>query len=524
MSRLAAQATIPIGNGLPAPWGGAAAPGPLAMTPDGEWVVAVETAYVGCFPPDTQRIVKVRPDGTGHRVLVDYDVLQALKPSTLDAVTFLRVSGDGALAYFVMPAIYSTGAGCDYGPPAFHGLLDTDSGALREFAPDGLIAGLASWTDDGQTMAFKAINPATGTVWFYIGGPDGSGAVPLLDASGWLFSQGIISGDGSHFLVLAEHNQVAPIQGDVFVYDLRRGTRTKVTPASAPNLQTANLSADGTRVAYSHSGNTYVVNGDGTNHHLLSTFATYGTITHEGEHVFVGFADRYRRISWHGSEILDIPESSIHWGGGLQNLSFAPVRADGRVLAFWTDIMPLGPYAPLAVWFAETPVLCTYGSGLPGTVLTWEVGGTLDSSYLLAWSPVSASVRLPGLGTLGLSPSHLRLLGSGTVTSVTNTGKLQVTLPLDLGTATGATIYFQALVVDAVTGDKALTNTTTFTFPAASMNQGAALGPDALEALQRSAAGRVIADPMARVPDDPWLVRRLLDPTLDWTEWKRDRR
>jgi hypothetical protein len=503
----AGQATIPIGNSSQ-PWGGTAV-GPLAMTPDGEWIVAVESGTHTCTF-ESQRVVIVRPDGTDHRILVDYPELWALKPTTVDEITLLRVSGDGSRAYFVMPTIHPTALTCDYGPPAGHYLLDTESGVLMDFAPDGLIAGDVSWSDDGRRMAFRGFNPQTQSPWFFLGGPDGSGAVPFLDSSHWPLSKGLLSGDGSHFLVMVR--PMTSILGDVYVHDMRRGTLTKVTPAPAPSIQTANLSADGTRVAYSHSGNTYVVNGDGTDHRLLSTFASRGTITRDGEYVFVGFVDRYRRISWDGSDVVDIPESSIHWGGGLQNLSFAPVRADGKVLAFWTDIMPLGPYAPMAVWFEKTPVLATYGLGLPGSVLTWEVGGAPGSTFLLAWSPVPTSIRLPLLGTLGLSPNHLRLLGSGTVTSVTNTGKLQVTLPPDLGVLTGATLHFQALSVDAVTGDKALTNTTTFTFPAAFSIQPAALSSEERLWIEQ-ALGQGHSTP--RMPDDPWLLHALHDPTLD---------
>jgi hypothetical protein len=489
------------------------------MTPDGEWIVAVETAFVGCFPPDTQRIAMVRPDGTDHRVLVDYPVLQALKPSTLDAIDLLRVSGDGARAYFVMPTIHSVGGGlgCGYGPPAGFHLLDTESGALTDFAPDGLIAGDASWSDDGRVMAFKAINPQTQSPWFYIGGPDGSGAVPFLHANQWLLSKGILSGDGRHFLVVARSNVVAPILSDVYVYDIRRGTLVKVTPTPVPDIWAANLSADGSRVVYDDgNGTTYAVNGDGTDHRVLvPALSMRPTISRDGEHVFLWKHPEGVRMSWNGAESVPVAGGYLlTMGGGFLNIAPAAISGNGDKCAFWADdyFLSLGPYDPLCTWSRQTPVLGTYGQGLPGTVLTWEVGGTPGGSYLLAWSPVAASIRLPSLGMLGLSPTHLRILGGGTITSVTNTGKLEVTLPSDLGVVAGATLHFQALHVDAATGEKALTNTTAFTFPAASTALPAELSRgDRLwieHALEQGHSS-------PRCPQDPWLLHALHDPTLD---------
>jgi hypothetical protein len=248
---------------------------------------------------------------------------------------------------------------------------------------------------------------------------------------------------------------------------------------------------------------------------FASPLATRPTISRDGEYVFLFKHPNPVRMSWDGTESVDVAAGHmLNLAGGSSNIAPAAISRNGGRCAFWADDyhLLLGPYDPLCTWFEKTPVLATYGLGLPGSVLTWEVGGAPGSTFLLAWSPVPASIRLPLLGTLGLSPNHLRLLGSGTVTSVTNTGKQQVTLRPDLGVLTGATLHFQALSVDAVTVAKALTNTTTFTFPAAFSIQ-----PEALSSEERLWIEQALEQGHSRprMPDDPWLLHALHDPTLD---------
>jgi hypothetical protein len=66
--------------------------------------------------------------------------------------------------------------------------------------------------------------------------------------------------------------------------------------------------------------------------------------------------------------------------------------------------------------------------------------------------------------------------------------------------------------VDAATGEKALTNTTAFTFPAASVALPAGFSPEERLRIEHALEQRRSTP---RMPADPWRLHSLFDPTLD---------
>lgn len=520
------QAVSPIGDFLPEYWGGIH-PGPVTMTADGEWIVAVESYLITCYPPYYERIVRVRSDGTQREVLFDEDQMFALAGNKLTDTTFMRLSGDGSWAYFVRPGGWIGQANCEYVLPSHGYLLDLRNGVVKDLAPDGLVSGAASWTDDGRTMAFSAIDPVSGNkVLFYVGGPDGTGATPFLDTSQWSYARGIISGDGSRFVFIVEHDN---LDDDVMIYDFRTGGVTKLTPSPIKNdVVSANCSADGERIVYGIESSTvsnasvYAVYADGSGHRKLHDGALKGTITRDGEWVFIE-AGSFYRVSWDGS-VVELLTGTTGWPGeGVNSIKPAAIDATGSRAAFFTTIVPLGPSSPLAVWHEHTPVLTTYGYGAPGTPLRFDIGGEPGDSFLLASSPLSAHVPFRPWGVLELDPSRLVLLAGGVVGDWLNIGSVELQLPPDVWFAMDVPVHFQALVQHPG-GGGALTNATTFVFPSTMVVTTPPV-PGTQTLLDVRARAEELRRRATRPPtrEDVWRQRRMMDPTLEWTRpWERE--
>jgi hypothetical protein len=453
------QVRSPIADYLQ-PYGGLVNGTNIVMTPDGEWIFFNESWGSGCSSGAFERISRIRPDGTGYRVILDKDQLALLKPTPVASlIRDLRVSGDGRWLAFAYPAKISVT--CVDLPPVHWYLANVQSGTAKAFKWGGKHIGWVSFTDDGSLMAFKGYDPATDSWWFHVGEPQGTtlaNVTKFLDTGPWLTTPGIISPDGSKFLFSGTLGGF-PFPSDVYLYDFATQQTTKLNPEPVGNVDGLSLSGDGQRLVYAGAGPVYAMNADGTDFHSLPGVATYGsaTLTRDGEHVF--WADwtngpANTRSTWDGRDLLVIKG----WTDATA-VTPAAVNADGSMMAVigqeWT-------YWPLTTWFESGPVLTTYGHGKPGSTITWDIGGEAGDSYLLMWSIAPASLRLPAYGLLGLEPSRLGVIASGAIAGPDNVGSQQLVLPVGLSVPSPVELYFQALVLDADRATGALSNRTTF--------------------------------------------------------------
>lgn len=452
-----AQAESPIGSFL-APWSdsGNYFGSPMAVTPDGSLIAFVEGLGT-CFN-HLQRISMIRPDGTGYRVVVDTPVLNELKSGVYTLIDELRLAGDGRTLAFKWPqqVVNCDNAG---GPRWF--LVDVESGSVTELKVNGNGVGYVSFTDDGQTIAFKGFDPALGAWGFYTADEDGRTPELILDLTPFSAGPSVISGDGKKLLFL-DFSPVSPFAGDIYVLDIASGAPTKLNPQVLNFIYYASLSADGSRIVFSlFDGTMYAVEGSGANFRQIQSPAAgfEVTMTRDGNWIFLtslisGTAGVFtNRMSW-DETILELVADPYF---NSQFLSQQPINADGSFHAHWTP----GPNKSLAVTFLSTPVLTTYGYGNPGTTLTWDVGGEAGDSYILAMSLDALS---PGAGTqyglLELEPASLLILDSGSVLGPNNIGSLQITIPGSLDLPVPVPVHFQALV-QPQGGGGALTNRTT---------------------------------------------------------------
>jgi hypothetical protein len=460
---VAGQVRSPIGDYLQ-PYGGLTVAMNIAMTPDGEWIFFEESWGSGCSSGAFQRISMIHPDGTGYRVVLDEAVIAASQPTAANSlIKDIRVSGDARWLAFSMPAKISVT--CVELPPVYWYLVDVEAGAVQRFKWNGKQIGTVSYSDDGAKMVFQGYDAGTDSWWFHVGEPQGTtltNVTKFLDTSPWFTANGIISGDGSRFLFAGTHNTF-PFPSDAYLYEFESQRITKVSPEPVNDIWGLSLSGDGSRLLYAgaFSGPIFAMNSDGSDFHALPNVATFGsaTLSRDGQRVF--WADWTNgpasvRSTWDGRE-----QVTIKGWTDTTAVASLPVNRDGSMMALVAQ--DLGFWDPLGVWFDEGPVLTTYGYGTPGSTITWDIGGEEGDSFVLLWSLVPGSVRLPGYGLLSLEPSRMGILATGPVGGTDNIGKETVTLPPGLLVPAPVEIHFQALVLDADRATGGLTNRTTFT-------------------------------------------------------------
>ncbi len=432
-------------------WGAWPGSAPASMSATGEWIAFVESDTVPCVG-GVERISMIRPDGTGYRIVVDIPVLEDLEPDNETYIYELALDGEANQILFYWP--HKTSQCLDFAPVHWY-LADTQTGAASEITFNGEVVGFVSITDDGQSMAFKGYDPATGKWGFYRSAPDGSGAVLFHDASPWFAAGGRLSGDGTKFVFFASSAQICPCGTDFYAYDFETGVTTKLNRDLLSGFAGLQASFDGERIVLAASA-TFGVAADGTNFHVLApTGGTAVTITRDGKFViYAAAANSLHRVSWGGGPILDL-------GAGAGSGGPQPANWDGTVVAVRDKDYLVNLNVPLAVWFEKSPVLTTWGFGLPGTELTWDVGGKPGDSFLLAYALAPASVPFKGWGVLGLDPATLQVFAGGTVAGPNNVGQVRITLPMDLGLTAPVPVWFQAAVSSAA-GTR-LTNVTQFT-------------------------------------------------------------
>lgn len=505
----AAQSVSPIGKFLE-PWGALFDGGCIAMTTDGGTIAFLETQG-GCSTQTLQRISMIRPDGTGYRVVVDWPVLEALEEPLpgQTGIKQLRISGDGQWLSFWWPHAYNP-TNCSYVPPAHSYVVHVPTGAVTESRFNGLPTTLPSFTDDGQTMAFQGFDPALGDYRYYLSNPDGTGVVALLDPTQWLGSFGAISGDGSKLIIVGTIGGL-PYPSHVYLYDIVSGELAQVSAQPLDDIAGASVSRDGSRVVYgAYNGPVYAVNGDGTDHHLITLSSTQGsaTITRDGGHVFFtawnGVGVRDYRTAWDATGLVEING----WNIGFWPVSHQPVDESGSLLAMMAPA--ISPYQPLAVWFAEPPMLTTYGYGELDTTLTWDVGGAPgDRAILLfALGTVSPGLPLKSWGLLELAPRSLGILWSGLVMPPWDTASLALTIPASLDLPAPVDVHFQAIVMGA--DATKLTNRTTVTLQPA---------PSSIGLHSARAGAAIVPSPMDRTihgadPESTRLRWELVDPSF----------
>jgi len=447
-------------------------PEACAMTPDGKTIAFVETDGVGCDATTYQKISLIRPDGTGYRVVVEADVLKALAPTPAETQIFqLLVSGDAKWISFWWPHEFVFG--CTYDAPMHSYVVNVETGAIHELMFNGQQVYGVSFTDDGQTMCFQALDPAVGRYVYFLANPDGTGAVPFFDPVEWTGSFGVLSGDGSRLVFVGFHAP-NPLTEDVYVYDLASATVTKLSPDPLIHIGAVSSSYDGSRIVYGGAANPlYGVNGDGSGFHLISTYKSGGsaTISRDGNYAFLlGYNGGIRcfRVNWDGTGLIEID--------GQANVPFegqAPLAIDATGSRLAHFVFNTSPPAPLAVWSADERVLTTYGYGTPGSLLSWDIGGQPGDAALLAYSLDAASIPFKNYGTLELGLSSLHCFWAGTVAPPWNTASLQLALPADLVIPTPLPIHFQALVMGP--SGTTLTNSTVFTLQPAASSAAATL-------------------------------------------------
>jgi len=507
------QALSNIGSYLE-PWSLYPDFGPMAMTDNGEWIAVVESHGDGCSGMTFEQISMMRSDGTDHRVLVDSPALEALEPSFETQVYDLILSGNGESLVFRWP--HKVDFCLEFGPEHWY-RVDVKTGAVNEITFNGEVVGGVSLTDDGQTMAFQGYDPLTDNWDFYVANVDGTGAVKFLDRSAWYATYGKISGDGSKFVFYASNLGVCPCPAELLVYDFASDSLTTITPQPVPSgIGGFDISDDGQRVIYA-GGPIYGVNSDGSDHHMIApTGGSSATITGNGARVL------------YSSSSPDSSSFRVPWGGGaivkaaLFQGTPGKVATDdtGSLIAGW-NVGSGKIQDPLAVWFDLPAVLTTYGHGLPGTELAWDIGGTSGQPCMLAFAWAPASIPLKTYGVLGLDPASLQVLAAGTIGAPDNIHHVVVALPPSLAVPTPATIYFQALVLDPMGHGARLTNTTAFALPATSgATAGGWPGRVGSPWLRHPASAVQPSPPASRSPAEAELRLRLQDPAC----WRAEQR
>lgn len=448
---------------------------PMDITVDGSRAAFIESWGDGCGGTVLQRLSSIRSDGTDYLVHVPHKAMKQLKPNLESTCQALTMSGDGRWIAFVLDDAWS----CTLGGPWEWYLLDTATNAVQHLQWNGFRVGWVSFTDDGGTLAFKGWDPVLG--WgFYLASPSDPGAaVRFLDASAWFAAGGTISGGGTHFVFFGSQNSVCPCPAELFSFEFATAIQTTLTPAPTPlGLGSFDVAADGQRVVYS-TGPVYGVLTDGTQHHQISNvWGSWLTSSTDGAWVVYWSDGLSYRQPWVGGPELTFP--------AYTQSNASPSNADASIMPRIFAGDATFEY-PLCVWFEHTPVLTTYGYGLPDTPLTWDVGGSPGDTFLLLYSFGPAALPLKTWGTLGLDPATLGVVAAGVVGGPPqNIGQVQVQLGDEL-LVTGASgvaavpgtpytvrvaadlevlgpfdVWFQALVTSPE--GKRLTNTTRFTF------------------------------------------------------------
>ncbi len=436
-----------------------------AMTADGEQIgfVCAQTA-VFC-PYSSPALCMMRTDGTGFRTIVPFSVLKAFEPNPTSApltmrtaIYQLRLSGDGKWLTFMWPHNQSFDF-CNAIGPWYNYIVNVETGEVNEFTFNGKVVGNLSYSDDGM-LAFAGWVPETNSYWYHLADPDGSNAVPFLDAAVWSAGGGLISGDGSKFAFTAG----PAFSKHAWVMDLATMQAVKLTPAPM-NISIVSASADASRVAIGVGGGTggaWAVNGDGTDFRQIHDWggASVVTISRNGEFIFTTIqADNpsggsFARFAWAGG-----PPEPID-GLNPNGISFypQPVSGDGSRMA--AHGATGGNF--LIVWHAEPPVLATYGYGTPGTPFTFEVGG--EPGQLFA---VQAQVqRGSGLAGLpGILPRWAKgALITGSIAGPDNVGSHTTTVPSFVPPGGELEVQFRGWVFDPGSRKVQPTNTTTMVF------------------------------------------------------------
>ncbi len=430
------------------------------MTADGESVVFV-SGWSDLCKYSAPELAVMRADGTGFRVVVPYPVLKTQEPNPTSSwhmrtmITQLRLSGDGRWLTFMWPHNQSFDF-CDEIGPWYNYIVNVETGEVNEFTFNGKVVGNLSYSDDGM-LAFAGWVPETNSYWYHLADPDGSNAVPFLDAAVWSAGGGLISGDGSKFAFTAG----PAFSKHAWVMDLETMQAVKLTPAPM-DIYIVHPSADASRVVIGSAQDAWAVNGDGTDFRLF--YPVGGgpplTITRDGRHVFHytsapnpdGWS--FARSPWEGGPPVVVDGHNPY---GLFP-SPQPVSGDGSRMA--AHGATGGNF--LLVWHAEPPVLATYGYGTPGTPFTFEVGG--EPGQLFA---VQAQVqRGSGLAGLpGILPRWAKgALITGSIAGPDNVGSHTTTVPSFVPPGGELEVQFRGWVFDPGSRKVQPTNTTTMVF------------------------------------------------------------
>jgi hypothetical protein len=357
-------------------------------------------------------------------------------------------------------------------------LVDVATGTATEFLHNGTGVACLSFSDDGRYLAFKGFDPTDSSWGFYRANADGSEAVKFFDVTELGATPGVISGDGTKLLFI-DRVPFPPFTSNVFLVEIDSGDVVRLNQRPLNDIVGASMSFDGARIVYStNPGPIFGVNADGTGHHRiadpLSGIPT--TLTRDGTYVlYFCFTGTFQtcRVRWDGSELVGIDALGALAGGF--SMSHIPVNSTGSVVGSGSSTF--GVQTPLVVWFEDSPILTTYGFGNPGTVLTWDVGGSPEDTYILAFALNQLN---PGAGTqfglLGLDPASLSILATGTVMPRSNVGRLQIDIPALLDLPSPLEIHFQALV-QGPSGEGKLTNRTTMVLQNADSSSASVSGP-----------------------------------------------
>ena len=412
----------------------------------------------------TERITGIRKDGTGYRVLLDPEAVDALHPQTWSTrVIELTASGDGQTLAALIP---DSLAGCAPDLPFHTWLIDTRTGAAAELDP-GWPGGITfpSFSEDGERIAYVA----TDAIGRYIitarrTSPTAYDAeVEVLFAPGGLGVSYVsqLSRDGESLVFIAYQGFTVDDPGFLYRYHMPSATLTRLVEEPLFNVQSLSVSRDGRRVVYGEKSNPYLVlpvhgvSGNGEGQHVVTPTHVFGSATISGDGRWVYFTDMAAdfsfatwRVPWEGGTPQYVGDA--YWNSITAMTRYA-ISDDGNLVAlrrnFTAPTWPPVTQPVTLVHFGER-WLTTYGSEQPGQPLHCDVGGAPGAAFTLYGSLYGALTRT-AFGPLFLEPSRLVVLAQGLVDGPDNMTTVPLQVPDDPALE-GIEYHFQALVAGAV--------------------------------------------------------------------------